>query len=268
MKDLKAQWMVLAVLACAVAFTPQSATAQGGGTKAPALKDDLFAGTEKFAQGASSVTQIEMDPESLGMVGGGHSEKAKRMVLSVVHTYSYDKPGMYKIEDVEEFRRKLEAGDWHCSVHVREMKTGESTDVCNRRRTDDMVESAIITVEPKSLTFIHQIMRKGGPGQSESSEFLMMPDFGGLPALAMLEPRLLGLQMQMRLGGLSGLMIGQPALAFEGFRALDSADMQKRMAEAEQQMAEASKRMRELDMPAMQKKMDEAMKQMQRHKEQ
>ena len=169
------------------------------------VKDDLFAGTEKFAKGASDVTELTMDPQTLQMVGGRDAHRAHRMVLNVVHTYSYDKPGMYNIADVEEFRNKLNTGDWHCSVHTRDMKHGESTDICNKSRTDGMVETAIITVEPKELTFIHTIKQGGEGGGSE----LIMPmgmnvfEDGGPAAMAemkasmavqtaMLKPQILG----------------------------------------------------------------------------
>ena len=151
------------------------------------VKDDLFTGTEKFAKNASDVTEVTMDPDTLDMVNGNGAKRAHNMLLNVVRTYSYDKPGLYRMEDVEEFRRKLNTGDWHCSVHTRDLKTGESTDICNRRRTDGMKESAIITVEPKELTFIHTI-RKGGPGESslgpESVWELGLPN--GLPLAAMM----------------------------------------------------------------------------------
>ncbi len=153
------------------------ARAQGNNT----VKDDLFAGTEKFAANATSVTEVNMDPDSLGMVGGSNSTRAKRTVLSVVHTYTYDKPGMYNMADVDAFRNKLNTGDWHCSVHVRELKTGESTDVCQKRRTDGLEESAIITVEPKELTFIHTIRRPGAPGKPGSAESWMASPFEAWP---------------------------------------------------------------------------------------
>ncbi len=146
----------------AVALLSGSAVAMGA-QSGPTVKDDLFAGTEKFAANASSVTEVDMDPNSLGMVNGSNASRARRTILSVVHTYSYDKPGMYNMADVDAFRAKLNQGDWHCSVHTREMKTGESTDVCQKHRTDDLLESAIITVEPKELTFIHTIRRPGSP---------------------------------------------------------------------------------------------------------
>lgn len=152
----------------------------GASAQSPgAAKDDLFAGTEKFAQGAVGVNEISMDPDSLGLVNGGHARRAHNLVLNVVRSYEYDKPGMYRVEDVEVFRKKLEGGDWHCSVHVRDLKHGDSTDVCNRRHSDGLVETAIITVAPKSLTFIHTIRK---PGDDQSYE--------GLPALSGFGPQL------------------------------------------------------------------------------
>ena len=175
-------WMAAAVLLGGSTMMQ----AQTNGT----VKDDLFAGTEKFAANASSVTEVDMDPDSLDMVNGHNSTRARRTVLSVVHTYSYDKPGMYNMTDVEAFRNKLNTGDWHCSVHVRELKSGESTDVCRKHRTDDLEESAIITVEPKELTFIHTIKRPATPGKTGGGDsLLMLPGFGapgmdGLPRSA------------------------------------------------------------------------------------
>ncbi len=159
-------WMLAAMLGGA------AAGAQGTSST---VKDDLFNGTEKFAKGASDVTEVTMDPDTLGMVSGRDQQRARGMVLNVVRTYEYDRPGMYNIADVEEFRRKLDTGDWHCSVHTRSLKSGESTDICSKRRTDGLVEQAIITVEPKELTFIHTVkhadsrmnlLRDGGPGES------------------------------------------------------------------------------------------------------
>ena len=142
--------------------TPRSLRAQieasaGEAPPAKEVKDDLFAGTEKFAKGASDVSEVTMDGDSLGMVAGKDSDLAKAMKLTVVRSYTYDKPGMYRMEDVEEFRKRLETGEWHCSVHIRESKTGESTDVCSKHRSDNLSETAIITVEPKELTFVHTI---------------------------------------------------------------------------------------------------------------
>ena len=182
---MKKSAAVLAVLAMAVTASAQTSAPNN-------VKDDLFRGTEIFAKGASDVTEITMDPDTLGLVGG----KAHNMVLNVVRTYEYDKPGMYNIADVEAFRNKLMTGDWHCSVHTQSVKRGESTDICEKHRTDDLKESAIITVEPKELTFIHTI-RKRGTGESEMEEMLMLPGMGNMPVMAMVAPDLPLLKLQM-----------------------------------------------------------------------
>src|ERR1017187_1019014 len=85
------------------------------------VKDDLFAGTGKFAKGASDVTEINLDPKMMGMIPGsaGGAGLARKMKFMVVHTYEYPKAGMYSEEDVEAYRKKLQDGTWSCSIHVR-----------------------------------------------------------------------------------------------------------------------------------------------------
>jgi hypothetical protein len=118
------------------------------------VKDDLFAGTEKFAQGASDVTEINLDPKMMGMVPGGTGGMAHKMKFMVIHTYTYPKTGMYNEEDVEAYRKKLQDGTWNCSIHVKD-KDG-TTDICSRTSPDhEGAEMVILAAEPKELTFIH-----------------------------------------------------------------------------------------------------------------
>jgi hypothetical protein len=121
----------------------------------PQVKDDLFAGTEKFATGASDVTEVNLDPKMLGMLGKGTgADLARKMEFFVVHSYTYDKPGMYKMEDVEVYRKKLIDGNWNCFIHTRD-KDG-STDICQRTAADNEThEMVIMTAEPTELTFVH-----------------------------------------------------------------------------------------------------------------
>jgi hypothetical protein len=121
----------------------------------PQVKDDLFAGTEKFATGASDVTEVNLDPKMLGMLGKGtSSDLARKMEFFVVHSYTYDKPGMYKAEDLEVFRKRLADGNWNCFIHTRG-KDG-STDICQRTAADNEThEMVIMTAEPTELTFVH-----------------------------------------------------------------------------------------------------------------
>jgi hypothetical protein len=232
----------------------QGIGAEGAQNTQPLAKDDLFAGTEVFAKGATDITEITMDPDSLNLVGGNDERRARSMVLNVVRTYTYDKPGMYNMSDVDAIRNKLNTGDWHCSVHVRNLKTGSGSDVCGKRRTDGMKESAIIEVEPKQLTFIHTVRRAGGPGSSEVGFFPMLPGLSGLPALAMMNPEALA-DMQI---GMANMQIGLAGMPFvfstpgaHVFK-FDSG-----------QMDELNKNMKELKVhPFDQKQMEEMNKQM------
>lgn len=119
------------------------------------VKDDLFAGAEKFAQGASEVTEINLDPSTIGMVShNGEQGLARKMNFMVIHSYKYDKPGMYSMEDFQAYTKKLTDGTWNCSIHVRE-KNG-STDICSRTGADhETNEMVILTAEPREITFIH-----------------------------------------------------------------------------------------------------------------
>lgn len=180
----------------------------GGGEGAGqnnATKDDLFAGTEQFEKNATEVSEITMDPDSLDMVKGPMASNAHSMVLNLVRTYEYDKPGMYDMAAVDRFREKLNTGDWHCAVHTRELKTGESTDVCYKRRTDGYREEAIITVEPKELTFIHRIRKEGAGGHSDVSGLPMVFGGDGLPLVAELEGPAMAAEMKAQIAAMRAL---------------------------------------------------------------
>jgi hypothetical protein len=237
----------------------QGINAEGGQSTQPLPKDDLFAGTEVFAKGAADITEITMDPDSLNLVGGNDEHRARSMVLNVVRTYTYDKPGMYNMSDVDAIRSKLNTGDWHCSVHIRDLKTGSGSDVCGKRRTDGMKETAIIEVEPKQLTFIHTIRRAGGPGSSEMGFFPMLPGLSGLPALAMMDPEALA-DMQVGLAGMQVGLAGMPMMLTAPGAHLytfDSKDMKDKMGDVNKQLKEL--KVRPFD-PEQMNKMQERMK--------
>jgi hypothetical protein len=204
---------------------------EGGQSTQPLPKDDLFAGTEIFAKGAADITEITMDPDSLNMVGGNDERRARSMVLNVVRTYTYDKPGMYNMSDVDAIRNKLNTGDWHCSVHIRDLKNGTGSDVCGKRRTDGMKETAIIEVEQKQLTFIHTIRRAGGPGSSEMGFFPMLPGLSPMTMMAMTNPEALA-DMHMGMHGMP-FMYATPGMHVFTF---NSEDMKGKMDDMKEQL--------------------------------
>jgi hypothetical protein len=121
------------------------------------VKDELFAGTEKFSQGASSVTEINLDPTTMGMLGDRHgrdAELARKVNFMVVRSYTYPKPGMYNADDVEAFRKRLEDGSWSCPIRVR--NEGGSSEICTRGGADhETNELVILSARPDKLSFIH-----------------------------------------------------------------------------------------------------------------
>ena len=218
------------------------------------VKDDLFQGTETFAKNAVSATEINMGPDSLDLVGGSQSRRANAMLLNVVRTYTYDKPGMYDAAEVEKFRSKLNSGDWSCSVRTRDLKNGSSSDICHKRRADGLRETAIVTVEPKSLTFIHTIRRASENGNhsnnsnsnSSSSSYGDYGDYG-----AMFAP-LASLGALSSLDTLAMLDMGELNVALGGMGAgyygYDNGRVQadaERMARSELRIAEGEARFAE-----------------------
>jgi hypothetical protein len=238
------QMAMIAVLALGTATLAKA--------QAAPVKDDLFGGTEVFSKGASDVTEITMDPDTLDLVGGKDHARAHNMILNVVRTYTYEKPGMYRPEDVETFRNKLSTGDWRCSVHTREMKSGSSTDVCNKHRTDGLEESAIITVSPKSLTFIHTI-RKRGEGEHGGLDALYV---SGMPMLATLRPEIMmNIDAAMR-GVDTAEMQARMSAGMNDFK-IDSEQMKKQMEEVHERMKNLN-----INSDQMRKQMDEAREKM------
>ncbi len=150
----------------------------------PQVKDDLFAGTEKFAKGASDVTDVNLGPDMLGMVSGKHGgDMAHKLNFMVVRTYEYPHEGMYSMADVDAYRQKLRSGNWNCFVHTYESKTGESTDICNRALPNGQGnEMVIMTVEPKELTFIHM------SGKGSLADLSRMGRMGGMGGAVIPDP--------------------------------------------------------------------------------
>ena len=148
----------------------------------PQVKDELFAGTEKFAQGASDVTDVNLGPDMLGMVSGKHGgDLAHKMNFIVVRSYTYPRVGMYRMEDVDAYRERLRTGNWNCFIHVHESKSGESTDICSRPSPNKQGnEMVIMAVEPKELTFIHM---SGNGSLADLGKLGALGNLGALGAL-------------------------------------------------------------------------------------
>ena len=121
------------------------------------VKDDLFAGTERFAAGAKDSTEVNLDKNMLGLAGGmsgANDDLMQKMDYVIVRSYEYAKPGAYNRADVEAFRKRLEGNGW--SHLVKERSDKESTDVCVKTDHEgQMLELVVIDAEPRELNFVH-----------------------------------------------------------------------------------------------------------------
>ena len=138
-------------------FVLAACTAQAQLVKIPASFD-------KLAEKADEVTDVTLDPATLGLAGKFLSDKnaderaAKKAVTSVtgiyVRSYEFAKEGEYSEADVEVLRAQLRGPGWNCIVNVRSKKNKENTQVCFYSENGKPAGMAIIAAEPKELTIV------------------------------------------------------------------------------------------------------------------
>jgi hypothetical protein len=144
-------------------------------------QDDVLAGVDKFSQGAKESNEVTLDKNMLGLAGGmiakGNDSKAKdlmkKMDSVMVRNYEYAAPGQYKMEDVEQIRKRLDSSGW--SHLVKTHSATESTDIAVKSADEGMMsEMVIIDAAPLELNFIHL---RGHMSLSDLSQ--MSGSFGG-----------------------------------------------------------------------------------------
>ena len=145
--------------------------------------DDVLAGVDKFSQGAKDSSEVTLDKNMLGLAGGmiakggdaGTRNLVGKLDSVLVRSYEYAAPGQYKMEDVEQIRKRLDSGGW--SHLVKEHSATETTDICFKTDEEGGIsEMVIIDAEPKELNFIHL---RGHMSASDLSK--MSGSFGGPP---------------------------------------------------------------------------------------
>lgn len=152
------RWKTVVLLA--VVLTPCPGRALPA--EKPIQDDPLFAGTERFEQGAKEISEVNLDQNMLRMAAGfmkseGDGEGrdlVKKMEFVYVRSYQYENEGQYKLADLEAFRSRLTGGNW--SRMVKERSEKETTDVWVRTDGNGQFsELVVISAEPKELSFVH-----------------------------------------------------------------------------------------------------------------
>ena len=127
----------------------------------PILNDPLLEGTERFAQGATEVTEVNLDKNMMAMAAkflDKSDAEAQRLMKQMefvnVKSYEYGKAGAYRMEDVAQFRGRLDEKQW--SHVVRNRSATEATDIWIKADEQGaMSELLVIAAEPTQLTFVH-----------------------------------------------------------------------------------------------------------------
>lgn len=123
--------------------------------------DPLLNGTDRFAQGATDVTEVNLDKGMMAMAAK-FMEKSdveaqqlmKKMDFVNVKAYQYAKAGGYRMGDLDQFRSRLDEAQW--SHVVKERSATEATDVWIKADSEgQMSELLVIAAEPTELTFVH-----------------------------------------------------------------------------------------------------------------
>ncbi len=184
------QLLTAGLIGLALFFPTTTYAAQPLDEPGAAQQDDVLAGVDKFSQGAKESNEITLDKSMLGLAGGIIAQKTdsrakelmKKMDSVIVRNYEYAAPGQYKMEDVEQVRKRLDSSGW--SHLVKTHTATESTDICVKVDGEGvMSEMVIINAEPLELSFIRL---RGHMSLNELSQ--MSGSFGG-PSDPMLKQR-------------------------------------------------------------------------------
>lgn len=127
----------------------------------PLQSDPILAGADRFEQGAKEVTEVNLDKTMLAMAAkflGNDDADAKRLMSKMdfvyVRSYEYAKAGQYRMEDLAQFRRRLDESKW--SHLVKNRSETESNDVWIRMDDEGQFsELMVIAAEPTQLSFVH-----------------------------------------------------------------------------------------------------------------
>jgi hypothetical protein len=120
---------------------------------------------EKLAAKAVETVDVTLDGTMLQVAGKFMSEKepdqakAKKLVSGLkgiyVKSFEFANEGEYSEADVEAIRSQLSGPEWTRIVTVRSKKDGENADIFFKKEGDRYVGIAVISAEPKELTFVH-----------------------------------------------------------------------------------------------------------------
>jgi hypothetical protein len=146
---------------------------------------------KELAARASDVTEVTLGKNMLAfaaqfMKGKDEDEDVTRHLIEgldgiYVREYEFDKEGQYSPDQIESLRKYFETSDWSPIIHVRERKSGESTDLLVKMVNGENKGMFILDAEPKELTIVLIL------GPINIDQLSRLNGIGGLHALADIE---------------------------------------------------------------------------------
>ncbi len=146
---------------------------------------------KELAARASDVTEVTLGKNMLAfaaqfMHGKDDDEAATRHLIEgldgiYVRDYEFDKEDQYSPDQIESLRKYFETPEWSPIVHVRERRSGESTDVLVKMVNGENKGMFILDAEPKELTIVLIL------GPINIDQLGRLHGIGGLHALAEVE---------------------------------------------------------------------------------
>jgi hypothetical protein len=113
---------------------------------------------------ASDVTEVTLSKDMLGFAAkfmdkndkdqAGVQQLIQGLDGIYVRDYEFDKEGQYSPDQLEQLRQAFATPEWTPMVHVREIKTGESTDVLMKMVNGQPQGIFVLDAEPKELTVV------------------------------------------------------------------------------------------------------------------
>jgi hypothetical protein len=173
---------IAACLLAAGAFTAPALVAQNSQLPLPSPVE------KELAARASDVTEVTLGKNMLTfaaqfMKGKDEDEDATRQLIEgldgiYVREYEFDKEDQYSPDQIESLRKYFETSEWSPIIHVRERKSGESTDVLVKIVNGENKGMFILDAEPKELTIVLIL------GPINIDQLSRLHGIGGLHALA------------------------------------------------------------------------------------
>ena len=176
---------LLAVGACTAPALGVPALAQNSQLPLPSPVE------KELAAHASDVTEVTLGKNMLSfaaqfMKGKDDDEAATRRLIEgldgiYVRDYEFDKEGAYSPDQIDSLRKYFETPEWSPIIHVRERKSGESTDVLVKMVNGENKGMFILDAEPRELTIVLIL------GPINVDQLGRLHGIGGLHALGEIE---------------------------------------------------------------------------------